>query len=417
MSVIDLVKDVGKFFQIQDKARIDNLVFQAHYRFTTSIFFAASICLTAFTLIGDPIKCLPSHTYDANVLNPFCWVTHTYTWMGKNKHMEIHPDVGPDKDGQPRFHTYYQWVPFMLFIHGLFFYLPHWIWKTWEGGKVKMMSADIRGTALTDSKARQEKREQVVDYLIATRNHHKKYAYAYFGCEVLNLINTIVTMFIIDKFLGYTFLKYGLKVLEFGQEEQDDRVDPLITVFPRVTKCVFKTYGLTGHEQETDVLCVLPLNNLNEKIYIFLWFWLIILGCITFCAVAYSVAFLALHDVRRLVITKRFRFGNKYEVNELIRQIGVGDFLLLHLLGQNLSTMTFHQLLEDLNNKLLYPKASKKNNPYENRSDSNGTVQQNQDTSLYPSYIKTMEVMDLETVSPKQPLIADSFSHEKTAAA
>ena len=30
-----------------------------------------------------------------------------------------------------------------------------------------------------------------------------------------------------------------------------------------------------------DGLCVLPLNVINEKIYVFLWFWFIFLALIT----------------------------------------------------------------------------------------------------------------------------------------
>lgn len=38
-----------------------------------------------------------------------------------------------------RYHAYYQWVPFVLFVQGLFFYFPHKLWKSWEGGKIKKL--------------------------------------------------------------------------------------------------------------------------------------------------------------------------------------------------------------------------------------------------------------------------------------
>ena len=31
--------------------------------------------------------------------------------------------------------AYYQWVPFVLFLQGCMFYMPHLISKSWEGGK------------------------------------------------------------------------------------------------------------------------------------------------------------------------------------------------------------------------------------------------------------------------------------------
>lgn len=75
----------------------------------------------------------------------------------------------------------------------------------------------------------------------------------------------------IDKFLGGAFFTYGTEVISFAQQDQENRTDPMVTVFPRVTKCTFHKFGPSGSIQRHDALCVLALNILNEKIYIFLW--------------------------------------------------------------------------------------------------------------------------------------------------
>jgi hypothetical protein len=49
--------------------------------------------------------------------------------------------------------------------------------------------------------------------------------------------------------------------------------DPMARIFPKVTKCTFNKYGPSATVEYIDGLCVLPLNVINEKIYIFLWFW------------------------------------------------------------------------------------------------------------------------------------------------
>ena len=36
-------------------------------------------------------------------------------------------------------------------------------------------------------------------------------------------------------------------------------------------------YGPSGTIENKDGLCVLPLNIINEKIYVFLWFWFVFL--------------------------------------------------------------------------------------------------------------------------------------------
>lgn len=59
------------------------------------------------------------------------------------------------------------------------------------------------------------------------------------------------------------------------------RGDPMDIVFPKVTKCTFHKFGPSGTIEKFDGLCILPLNILNEKIYVFLWFWFIAVLFIT----------------------------------------------------------------------------------------------------------------------------------------
>lgn len=80
----------------------------------------------------------------------------------------------------------------------------------------------------------------------------------------------------VDKFLGGSFLTYGTDVIKYSNMNQENRSDPMIEIFPRITKCTFHKYGASGSIQKHDSMCILALNILNEKIYIFLW-WVVLL--------------------------------------------------------------------------------------------------------------------------------------------
>lgn len=61
----------------------------------------------------------------------------------------------------------------------------------------------------------------------------------------------------------------------------DEAHDPLATTFPRVTQCSFKKFGASGTIETRESLCILPQNILNEKVFILMWFWFVILATIT----------------------------------------------------------------------------------------------------------------------------------------
>lgn len=116
------------------------------------------------------------------------------------------------------------------------------------------------------------------------------------------------------------FLFMQIKIQQMNQE---NRSDPMVEIFPRITKCTFHKYGASGSIQKHDALCVLALNILNEKIYIFLWFWLLLLAVLSACAIIYSALVVMLPTTREAIIKRRFRNGTTNEVEGLISNIQV----------------------------------------------------------------------------------------------
>ena len=116
----------------------------------------------------------------------------------------------------------------------------------------------------------------------------------YFFCDLLNLVNVFGQMYFVNMFLGGVFMTYGTDVLNFMNQEDEDRSDPMMEVFPRVTKCTFHKYGASGTIMKLDALCVLGLNIINEKIYITLWFWFVFLALATSLYTVYIVAIISM---------------------------------------------------------------------------------------------------------------------------
>ena len=125
-------------------------------------------------------------------------------------------------------------------------------------------------------------------------------------------------MVLLDRFFDGTFFTYGIEVMSFADRDQEDRIDPMIYVFPRMTKCTFHKFGTSGNIEKHDALCILPLNIVNEKIYIFIWFWLLFLGLLSFLILVYRVAIIFSPYIRAFVLRMRYR-RVKRECVEMVR--------------------------------------------------------------------------------------------------
>lgn len=112
-------------------------------------------------------------------------------------------------------------------------------------------------------------------------------------CEYLNLFNIVFQVYISNRFLGGQFYSLGPN---FIKDDFRGIMDTLDTVFPKVTKCHFHKYGASGTIQKLDALCVMALNVVNEKIFVFLWFWYVVLAVVTVLALIWRITTLILHS-------------------------------------------------------------------------------------------------------------------------
>ncbi len=78
----------------------------------------------------------------------------------------------------------------MIFFQALLFYVPRWLWKNWEAGKIHALMMDLDIGVVQDVEKRQKKR-LLLDYLADNLKHHNWWAYRYFFCEFLALVNII----------------------------------------------------------------------------------------------------------------------------------------------------------------------------------------------------------------------------------
>lgn len=96
-------------------------------------------------------------------------------------------------------------------------------------------------------------------------------------------------------------------------------------IFPSQAKCDYFNFGSSGTIQQIDSLCLLPQNVVNEKIFVFLYFWLLIL-----------VVFELVHFVCVII-----KIRHSYKKDHTF-----GYSLVLGIIKKNLSPVLVDDLLE-----------------------------------------------------------------------
>ncbi|XP_062717038.1 innexin shaking-B isoform X4 [Aedes albopictus] len=309
--MLDIFRGLKNLVKISH-VNTDSPVFRLHYSITVMILMAFSLIVTTKQYVGNPIDCVHTKDIPEEVLNTYCWIHSTYALKSlflKKVGSEVpYPGVG-NSDGKnidKKIYKYYQWVCFCLFFQAILFYTPRWLWKSWEGGKIHALMMDL-DIGICSEIEKKQKKKLLLDYLWDNLRYHNWWAYRYYICEFLSLVNVIGQMFLMNRFFDGEFMTFGLDVITHMEADQEDRMDPMIYIFPRMTKCTFYKYGVSGEVERHDAICILPLNVVNEKIYIFLWFWFIILTILTTLTIFYRI--IIIFSPRMRVYLLRLRFS------------------------------------------------------------------------------------------------------------
>ena len=335
------------------------------YRVTALIFLLCCVLVTSVEFVGNgiTISCIQDGHPDYwaipyHVMNTYCYIMGTFTLPPHHGEDEevLHPGVGVYHRGdtEEEYKAYYQWVPFVLFFQACAFYFPHSLFKMAEGGKIAgIISGLHQAENVLQDQTRANRYNTLSKYMAKTLNTHNHWAFKMFLCEIFGFVNILANIYFIDVFLGNEFSQYGVQVALFLNDDQTKRTDPMSRVFPKMTKCTYNKYGLSGTIQTFDALCMLPVNVMNEKIYVFLWFWLIFLAIISILSLLYHLVLILHPTILSAMIKIRVRHnrGLQYIIDDITKSFKFGDWRLLHILAYNMTPIVFGEFLLELDDQ------------------------------------------------------------------
>ncbi|XP_075247486.1 innexin unc-9-like isoform X2 [Convolutriloba macropyga] len=400
---------IDKIFSIVSKSaerHDDDFADKINYRFTSSLLAMGAFLITWYTAFGDVIQCW-TPTYFAGAwidyANNLCFIKNTYY---------LPMDIPIEKGREERLAysiTYYQWIPLFFMWLAMCFYIPRAVWYNVFSHHFVDINAIVDLLTSFDNAVNPETRDPAVQqvakhihrylcnsteyrdtaFFEARKSVSKKcktfafYIGRRYGLQVTLIYLIIKCMYItvgitqlywIDSFLrgsdaqNWTLKSYYANI--FTSSYVYHVLASLVNgtnwenspTFPRVTMCDFETRAL-GQNQKFSIQCVLPINLFNEKIFLFLYCWImmvVLITCTNLFLWIYRIAFAFSRQkyiMKHLTLMGRIDERNRrysLRVTKRLIRVFIHDYLrpdgvfLLRLIAINTNCLIASEIIANL---------------------------------------------------------------------
>ena len=257
------------------------------------------------------------------------------------------------EDSSTLHHNFYQWVPLVLVLQAAACYLPWHLWKGCEGGRVSKLLAKVSQDPLTETPV-EEQAESLGTFLLTHRGWYNSTALRLLVCQALTLATSIGQLYSMDLLLGGRFLALGGAVTDYSVLRT-----ALATTFPTVTICSMELFGVSGSNKRVSGMCTLPINIVNEKVYMVLWFWFLLATLVAAVQLVRQLLLLAsslrsllspglsstLSSPRQVLLHSSPSPLTTSQVQQLVTRGSYGDTVLLQLVAANTDSSQFAELV------------------------------------------------------------------------
>jgi len=346
-------------------------------RYSIAICLVFGFLISGGQYIGDPIDCWTPAEFSGQwtkYADQYCWIKNTYYVPMKENIPEHDQRSGLEI-------TYYQWTPIILIIQAGLFAIPGLLWKVFSSGAGYDIHS-IVNTCNSSDNLNPEKRDGVIAYitshvdrLLGYRREYRDGGMARMrqrAAEKCCMIgkrygNYLFILYMVVKFcyigiavfqiyalnyvIGSGYHLYGVQVISDLINNQGWEASPF---FPRVTLCDFNIRRLGDNLHKYTVQCVLPYNLFNEKMYIFLWWWLVFVIAMSCIGVlVWLLTLLPRSNIRfvgkYLKVMNRLNGGSDKErklvqefTNSYLRQDGV---FVLRMVASHVNDLTAAEII------------------------------------------------------------------------
>ena len=309
------------FYSILNEKK--NLLFndRLNCMITPIILLIFAIILTTKQQIGKPINCITPSEFPPgwqDYAENYCFLNPLYPELKNKTNLLINI----------KNFSYYSWIPLILSLQSLMFYIPSIIWHY----ATKLSIINCKNSFM-------DQNQDFIRFAILSLKGNKffdnnYYTSIYLSIKILYVVNIILQYYIVTKFLGFNYFIWGIQFILTGDLEN----------FTYINYCELSIMTL-GNLQNYSIQCFLSINMLNKLVFMSLWFYFVVV----FICNLYTILhfFIANFYVFRLKHFKKYL--KNYYMPKFISQFISADIYLLFLFIEShaniVNTMHFCSLL------------------------------------------------------------------------
>lgn len=300
----------------------DSFFFRLNYRVTATILVVSAWLIIVQAIFQEPTKCTSKANNEGNYEHS-CSLTSLFILKHQVTPVENVSGGEGSADQTIINSSYYELGLIILLLQATLFFIPRYIWKVIEGGKMKMLTTElITSTGGTGGSGRRMQRPIFYYRKYFHVNHH--YAIHYIFCETLNLVNVALQLQLLHIYIGKRYETNGIFAMLTGLPRgAADMAEQLLS------------------SRTTEI-------SLNELIQAFLWIWMHFLCVYGIFVILYRLAACEFALVRWFSFLCSCRSIPGRTMTVAYNLLNMNDWFVLLMLRQNIDELRYKELILDI---------------------------------------------------------------------
>ncbi|XP_067656096.1 innexin unc-9-like [Haliotis asinina] len=262
------------------------------------------------------------------------------------------PKLDYDSDDPPAsVPSYHLWIPLILFFQALAFKVPNIIWNSCKDlffFNMEETVESLKSVQLTSPGNYQAMFSHAARVIASLLKRNRfTLALLYLFVKLLSCVNLIAQIMFLTIYFRQNL---AIRIGSSAGIDMNSIIKPLLV---KDVFCYFRTHRMQSVHRHA-VQCTLPITEIYEKMFIFLWYWVFLLAVITFLNLVLWAGFLFLPFLRdsRIAAHVNAAKGSRSGKHPIARFIsgflGTDGVLVLSMISRNSSELVAADLTQHL---------------------------------------------------------------------